>query len=488
MYKKRKSKMLADGGIMQEGGTVDEVSGNDVPLGSLKEEVRDDVDAKLSPGEYVFPADVTRYYGIAKLEAMRKEAQDGLMKMEQGGRMGNAEQVSEEAVDSYDNDEEFSKSVDQAMSEHDSETGYNKGGVVKHYVTGGGVPYDPATNTEIYKRAPIKGFEMIPMEDDDGNRIFIPFINGRPQLAVPAGYRIRAAKGSETVTDKTKTTTTDTSVTENKEGPGSVDVGINNNRGVSASPSGPDELGLGPAQDRSPWRDTLNSIPTPVSLALSMVPVVGTALSIAKAADWALTKYDEAQLAPSLTTREKAQDAFRAFEISDMNAAAKNTAQQSFQMSEKSILDAAIALSVDKNISPKAALDSILSDNDESTRDDTSSPIGNMGGIAPLGSGMRAADKASEGDVIVGTPITRSNISARPIDAEATFTPFTGIDQDFSANISGVNTGTGGKGSTNTGTSGGTPGTAESIDVGGALAGGGMEGVDFGGYSAEGYQ
>ena len=75
--------MLADGGIMQEGGTVDEVSGNDVPLGSLKEEVRDDVDAKLSPGEYVFPADVTRYYGIAKLEAMRKEAQDGLMKMEQ---------------------------------------------------------------------------------------------------------------------------------------------------------------------------------------------------------------------------------------------------------------------------------------------------------------------------------------------------------------------------------------------------------------------
>jgi hypothetical protein len=155
---------------------------------------------------------------------------------------------------------------------------------------------------------------------------------------------------------------------------------------------------------------------------------------------------------------------------------------------QRALIGSVISLSIDNNISPKAALASILSDNDESTRDDTRSPIGNMGGIAPLGSGMRAADKASEGDVIVGAPITRSNISARPIDAEAFFTPFTGIDQDLSANISNVNTGTGVKGSTNTGTSGGTPGTAESIDVGGALAGGGKEGVDFGGYSAEGYQ
>jgi hypothetical protein len=193
MYKKRKSKMFADGGIMQEGGTVDEVSGNDVPPGSLKEEVRDDVDAKLSVGEYVFPADVTRYYGIAKLEAMRKEAQDSLKQMEAGGRMGNAEQVSEEAVDEYDNDDDFSKSVDAAMSEQDGENEYNKGGVVKSYAVGGVVGYDPATSKEIYKRAPIKGFEMIPMEDDKGNRIFIPFINGEPQLAIPAGYHIRAA-------------------------------------------------------------------------------------------------------------------------------------------------------------------------------------------------------------------------------------------------------------------------------------------------------
>ena len=43
---------------------VDPVSGNDVPPGSLPVEVRDDIDAKLSEGEYVVPADVVRFFGV----------------------------------------------------------------------------------------------------------------------------------------------------------------------------------------------------------------------------------------------------------------------------------------------------------------------------------------------------------------------------------------------------------------------------------------
>ena len=42
-----------DGGLMDEGGTVDPVSGNDVPPGSTQEEVRDDIPAQLSEGEFV---------------------------------------------------------------------------------------------------------------------------------------------------------------------------------------------------------------------------------------------------------------------------------------------------------------------------------------------------------------------------------------------------------------------------------------------------
>ena len=39
---------------------IDPVSGNEIPLGSEAENVRDDVDAKLSEGEYVVPADVVK--------------------------------------------------------------------------------------------------------------------------------------------------------------------------------------------------------------------------------------------------------------------------------------------------------------------------------------------------------------------------------------------------------------------------------------------
>ena len=53
-------KMFEDGGLKDEGGMVDEVSGNDVPPGSTREEVRDDIPAQLSEGEFVFPAEIHR--------------------------------------------------------------------------------------------------------------------------------------------------------------------------------------------------------------------------------------------------------------------------------------------------------------------------------------------------------------------------------------------------------------------------------------------
>ena len=55
------------GGLYQEGGMQDDgmdrdpVSGNEIPPGSLAKEVRDDIPAQLSEGEYVVPADVVQY-------------------------------------------------------------------------------------------------------------------------------------------------------------------------------------------------------------------------------------------------------------------------------------------------------------------------------------------------------------------------------------------------------------------------------------------
>lgn len=86
--------MFQDGGLKDEGGTKDPVSGNDVPPGATQEEVRDDIPAQLSEGEFVFPADVVRYIGLEKLMTMRQEAKMGLKMMEKMGQMGNSEEAS----------------------------------------------------------------------------------------------------------------------------------------------------------------------------------------------------------------------------------------------------------------------------------------------------------------------------------------------------------------------------------------------------------
>jgi len=85
--------MFDDGGLMDEGGTVDPVSGNEVPVGSTQKEVRDDIPAQLSEGEFVFPADVVRYIGLEKLMQMRQEAKRGLEMMDKMGQMGNADEA-----------------------------------------------------------------------------------------------------------------------------------------------------------------------------------------------------------------------------------------------------------------------------------------------------------------------------------------------------------------------------------------------------------
>ncbi len=114
--------MLAEGGVMQEGGTVDPVSGNEVPVGAMAEEVRDDIPAQLSEGEFVFPADVVRFIGLQTLMKLRDKAKTGLQRMNDIGQMGNAEEVPDaeslfggEEMD----DDMFSSEIDSIMAEED---------------------------------------------------------------------------------------------------------------------------------------------------------------------------------------------------------------------------------------------------------------------------------------------------------------------------------------------------------------------------------
>jgi len=77
-----------EGGIADDGMRRDPVSGNEIPPGSLAEEVRDDIPAQLSEGEYVVPADVVRFFGVKFFEDLRTEAKMGLSNMEANGRIG----------------------------------------------------------------------------------------------------------------------------------------------------------------------------------------------------------------------------------------------------------------------------------------------------------------------------------------------------------------------------------------------------------------
>jgi len=83
--------------FLDDGLERDPVSGNEIPTGSLAEEVRDDVPAMLSEGEYVVPADVLRFYGIKFFEDLRIKAKDGLARMESMGRIGG-EPIEEESA------------------------------------------------------------------------------------------------------------------------------------------------------------------------------------------------------------------------------------------------------------------------------------------------------------------------------------------------------------------------------------------------------
>lgn len=67
---------------------IDPISKNEIPLGSTASEVRDDIDIKVSEGEYLIPADVVRYLGLDKIEKLIEKAKEGIQEIDAKGRIG----------------------------------------------------------------------------------------------------------------------------------------------------------------------------------------------------------------------------------------------------------------------------------------------------------------------------------------------------------------------------------------------------------------
>jgi len=126
---------------------IDPVSGNEVPPGSMPEEVRDDIDARLSEGEYVVPADVVRFFGVKFFEDLRSEAKMGLSNMEAEGRIGG-EPV---AVDDMSISEEDIAMLEQALT-----TGAADGGLMDKMATA--AKMDPMINERMNAKGMSVGF------------------------------------------------------------------------------------------------------------------------------------------------------------------------------------------------------------------------------------------------------------------------------------------------------------------------------------------
>jgi len=273
--------MFEEGGLKDEGGTVDPISGNDVPSGSTQEEVRDDIPAQLSEGEFVFPADVVRYLGLEKLMTLRQEAKQGLKTMEDMGQMGNSEEATMRDDMPFDindidmDDDEEYNSEDMEMA---------RGGVVYAATGFGGTTTSnnqlgsrassfgntatrtpqPKTYTPppIPTAAPTGGFTYgKPKEDGEGKLTFdnlfkdaggadeyktyvndagaeiqVPFRNGKilTGFTVPEGFKLKSEKVDTAKTQSTKVKSTrPTEEDSNDPGPSLTEQGFREGQNVT---------------------------------------------------------------------------------------------------------------------------------------------------------------------------------------------------------------------------------------------------------------
>lgn len=196
---------------------VDPVSGNEVPPGSLPEEVRDDIPAMLSEGEYVVPADVLRYYGMKFFEDLRAQAKMGLADMEANGRIGG-EPVEEQEELPFSDDE-----LETVEMNEGGLVGFQEGGInlppetqVTDY-TSEAFQLDPSDPTQVMMGSQPggSGYELVTYYGPNGETVNIPFFNGMPLGIIPPGYTRNAPQ--ETAVEQTSRDDDDEPVVETQE-------------------------------------------------------------------------------------------------------------------------------------------------------------------------------------------------------------------------------------------------------------------------------
>ena len=191
--------LFSEGGLRDEGGTVEPESGNEVPSGSLQKEVADDIPIMISEGEFVFPADVVRYIGLNTLMKMRQDAKQGLKMMEKMGQMGNPEEAE------LPDDIPFGMADLIVIGSDDDDKDEKAEGGMIEMQTGGllddprfsdpAVPSTPTLTEEDKKEiedsllgTAYGDITMRRYVNAEGDVKYIPFIGDEPQMPIPEGY------------------------------------------------------------------------------------------------------------------------------------------------------------------------------------------------------------------------------------------------------------------------------------------------------------
>ena len=214
---------FALGGSVED---VDPVSGNEVPTGSLPEEVRDDIPAQLSEGEYVVPADVVRFYGVKFFEDLRTQAKEGFAEMEANGRIGGEPIPPEgmEMVEPEDEDFPFDISELQTVAEDQPMVNMKDGGYLKGYNVGGDVttPVIPDVSSIFETNFMADNIEYREYRDPKTGAAFsLRFVDGKPDAAaqamIDAGYVVSENYKSPEITVQNPETGESTKIRANEE-------------------------------------------------------------------------------------------------------------------------------------------------------------------------------------------------------------------------------------------------------------------------------
>jgi Arc/MetJ-type ribon-helix-helix transcriptional regulator len=231
----------------QDGGTaIEPTTGNDVPIGSLPNEVADDIDAKLSEGEFVLPADVVRYIGLERLMKLRDDAKKGLQRMAEIGQMGNAEEVGAMSNSTFEDEDEdkedtgqFEIDIDDILAEDDGVEAQTE-----RMMAAGGLAFKGGYDISKAPKNPV--FDVRYLKHKDGRVMYITYINGKPLTPIPEGFTetskeeavkmASAADEAKKAAEAAKTPAQEAGAVSGQDGPG-VDSG---------GPSGPTVTGTGP--------------------------------------------------------------------------------------------------------------------------------------------------------------------------------------------------------------------------------------------------